>query len=77
MTSNGRQPLNIQSGISQWRLIESSSNLNVKLWGPNENYKFLEMKTASNEDDLKIIKSGITQQPLFDINHYLNFSSVD
>ena len=35
MTSNGRQPQNIESGVSKQPLIGSSSDVEFKLRGPN------------------------------------------
>ena len=47
MTSNGRRPQNIKSGISQQPPIGSFSNLKLKLRGPNQ------IKNARNEDDFQ------------------------
>jgi hypothetical protein len=63
-TSNGRRPQNIKSWISQQPLIGSSSNLKLKLRGPNKNIKLLEMKTTSNGRRPQNIKSWIPQQPI-------------
>ena len=47
MTSIERQPQNIKSGISQQPLIGSSSNFKLKLRGPDNNKKLLEIKMSS------------------------------
>ena len=46
--SNGRQPQNIKSGISQEPLIEFSSNFELKLRKPNQNEILLQMKMTLN-----------------------------
>ena len=43
----------IQSGISQQPLIGYSSNLKLKLRGPNQNHKCLKGRQPSMEDQLK------------------------
>jgi hypothetical protein len=43
MTSDGRKPQNIKSGISQPPLIGSSSNFKLKLRGLNQNEIWLEI----------------------------------
>jgi hypothetical protein len=57
-TSDGRQPQNIKSGISQQPLIGSS--LKLKLGGPNPNW----MDMTPNGRQPQNIKHGIPQQPL-------------
>ena len=46
MTSNGRQPQNIKSGISQQPLIGSYSNFKLKISGPNHILQIHQMKTT-------------------------------
>jgi hypothetical protein len=50
MTSNGRQPQIIESGISQPPLVRSYSNLKLKLGSITVGYLFLmlEMKITTN-----------------------------
>ena len=60
-TSNGRQPQNIKSGISQQPMSGSFQNFELKLRGPNWKYKWLEIKTTSNGRQPQNIKSGICQ----------------
>jgi hypothetical protein len=64
MTSNGKQPQNIKSGITQRPLIGYSSNFKLKLRGPNQNKIWLEMKTTFDGRQHQNIKSGISHQPL-------------
>ena len=64
ITSNGKCPQHIKSGISQNPLIGSSSNLKLKIRGQNQNKKSLAMKTSSNGRQPKNITSGISQKPL-------------
>ena len=64
ITSNGRQPQNIKSGISQQPLIGSYSSFKLKLRWPNNILQIPEMKTSSNGRRPQTIKSGISQQPL-------------
>ena len=62
-TSNGRQPQNIKSGISQQQLIGTSSNFKLKLMGPNQHWILLEMKTICNgrwTQNIKVETSGTT-----------------
>ena len=47
-TFNRRGPKNINSDIFQQPPIRSFSNFILKLRGPNQNDKLLEMKTTSN-----------------------------
>ena len=60
MTSSGRQPQNMESGISQQPLVGSYSNLKLKLIGSNQSVQRYQMKMTFNvrrtpmEDDLKI-----------------------
>ena len=54
MTSNGRQPQNIKSGISQQPLIGSSSNFKLKNRGLYQSKKCLKLRGPQIEDDLKI-----------------------
>ena len=63
-TSNGRRPQNIKSWIPQQPLIGSSSNFKLKLRGPNQNKKMLQMKTTCNGRRLQDIEIEITQQPM-------------
>ena len=62
---------NIESAISQQPLIGSSSNFKLKLRGPKQNQKMLQMKTTSDGRRPKHIESGISQQPL--VGSYSNF----
>ena len=61
-TSNGRQPQNLKSGISQQPLVGSYSNSNLKLIGSTQIVHRYQIKMTSNvkqpptEDDLKIWK---------------------
>ena len=55
-TTNGRQPQNIKSWISQQPLIGSFSNFKLKLRGPNLNKKGLNWRRPLIEDNLKISK---------------------
>ena len=71
MTSYGRRPQNIKSGISQQTLDGSYKNLNLKQRGTNHNLQILKMKTTSNGRQPQNIKSRIVQQPL--IGSYSNF----
>ena len=59
-TSNGRIPQNIESGISQQPLIGSSSNVILKLMGPNQNWILLEIKTIANGRRPQVEISGTT-----------------
>jgi hypothetical protein len=59
MTRNGRRPQNIERGISQQPLIESSSKFKLRLWGPNKNWNFLKLRKPLMEDDLKKFKWNI------------------
>ena len=43
MTSNGRIPQNIKSGISQLLIIGSSSTFKLKMSGPNQNWSVSEI----------------------------------
>ena len=43
MTSNGRWPQNIESGISQQPLGRSYPNLKLMLGGPNQTLQILQM----------------------------------
>ena len=68
-TSNGRQPKNFKSWISQQSsLIESFSNFKLKLRGLNQNWKCLKWRQQPKEDDLKILK--------YISNHWLNLSQI-
>ena len=63
-TSNGRQPQNIKSGISQQPLIGVYSNSKIKLRWTNYIIQILKIKMTSNGRLPQNIKSGISQQPL-------------
>ena len=62
--SDGRRYQKIKSGIYQEPLIGSSSNFKLKLRGPNQNRKLLEMKTTSN--GRKKVKVEYLSNLLFD-----------
>ena len=51
-TSSRRWPQNSKSWISQQPLTWSSSNLKLKLTGPNQNKKCLQLRQPPIEDDL-------------------------
>ena len=59
-TSNGRQPQNLKSGISQQPLVGSYSHSNLKLIRSNQSVQRYQIKMTSNgrqppmEDNLKI-----------------------
>jgi hypothetical protein len=71
MTSIGRRPQNIKSGMSQKPLIGSYSNFKLKLRWPNYIFKILKMKATSNGRRPQNIKSRISQKPI--IGLYSNF----
>ena len=48
MTTIGRRPTNIASGISQQALVRSSPNLKLKHRWPNQNLQMLEMMMTTN-----------------------------
>ena len=56
LTSNGRQPQNINSGISQQPLIGSYSNFKLNLRWQNYILQILKGSRTIIEDDLKILK---------------------
>jgi hypothetical protein len=76
-TSNGRQPQNIKSWISQQSLIGSSSNFKLQLRGPNKNNKCLKWRRPPMEDDLKILKVEYLINHSSDPPQILNLSSGD
>ena len=76
-TTNGRRPQNIKSKISQHPLIGFSSNLKVKLRGPNQNQKSSKGRQPPIEDDLKILKVEYLSSHLSDLSQILNLSSGD
>ena len=76
-TSNGRRPQNIKSLISQQPLIGSSSNLKLKLRGPNKNIKCLKLRRPPMEDDLKILEVEYLSNHSSDPPKILNLSSGD
>jgi hypothetical protein len=57
MSSDGRRHKNIESGISKQPLLGFSSNLKLKIRGPNQNKIWLEMKMTSNVRRPQNIKS--------------------
>ena len=76
-TSNGRQPQNIKSGISQQPLIGSFSNLKLKLRRPNQSQKCLKQRRPPMEDDLKILKVEYLRNHWSDLSQIWNLSSGD
>ena len=62
MTSNGRWPQNMKSGISQQPLVGSYSNFKLKPIGSNQGVQRYQLKMTCSgrwplmEDDLKILK---------------------
>ena len=56
VTSNGRPPHKIKSGIYEQPLIGSYSNFKLKLKWLNKNWKCLKLRQPQMEDDLKILK---------------------
>jgi hypothetical protein len=76
-TSNGRQPQNVKSWISQQPLIGASSNFNLKLRGPNKNNKCLKWRRPPLEDDLKILKVEYLSNQSSDPPQILNLSSAE
>ena len=69
-TTNGRQPQNIKSWISQQPLIWSSSNFKLKLREPNQNHKCLKGRWPAMEEDLKILKV------LYISNHWSDYPQI-
>ena len=76
-TTDGRQPQNIKSWISQQSLIGSSSNFKLKLRGRNQNKKLLKQRQPPMEDDLKILKIEYLSNHWSDFPQILNLSSRD
>jgi hypothetical protein len=56
MTSNGIQPLNIKSGMSQQPFIGSYSNFKLDFGDKSEVLKHFKLRWLLMEDDLKIFK---------------------
>ena len=71
MTSNGRWPQNIKSGIYQQPLVGPYLNLKLKLMWANTILRMLQIKMNCNRRRPQNIKSGISQQPL--VGSYPNF----
>jgi hypothetical protein len=71
MTSNGRWPQNIISGIYQQPLVGPYLNLKLKLMWANTILRMLQIKLNCNRRQPQNIKSGISQQPL--VGSYPNF----
>ena len=61
LTSHGRQPQNINSGISQQSLLRSDSNFKLMLMWPKQSLQILKMKTTSHRRRPLNIKSRISQ----------------
>ena len=76
MTSIGRRPQNIKSGIYQKPLFGSYSISKLKLRSPIF-YKSFKLRQLSMEDDLKILKVEYLSNHLLDHAQILNLSLVD
>jgi hypothetical protein len=83
MTSDGRQPQNMKSGISQQPLDGSYSNLKLEQIESNQGVQRYQMKTTSNgrwpltEDDLKIWKVEYLSNHWMDLTQIWNLSKKD
>ena len=73
-TSKGRQPQNIKSWISQQPQIGFSSNLKLKLRGPNQNQKYSKQRQHPMEEDIKILKVEYITNRWTDFLKTLNLS---
>ena len=74
-TSNGRQPQNTKSQISQQPLIGSYSDFILKLIWPNQNS--LNEDNFQMEDDLKILKVEYLSNHLLDHFQIINLNLDD